>query len=313
MRTTSPSLASMARPCMPSQGRTTRPASRRSRSTPRAALMGIAKPIDWASSEISVLMPITRPQRSTSGPPEFPGLIGASVWIIGSSETPGSVRLSPLTMPRVIVWSRPSGVPMATTPSPTFTVAEAPNWATGGADHRSPRRRGSASTARTIAPKRIRRMISRGSTKCGHHPLGQQVDLRGVVGHRAQHEVLEAGVHQVLDARVDAIDRADHVALLQVLPGAVRAHGAQERRLRPGHRLVVALVLHQVDEVAVAEREGPRVAAEPPSVILQLAPVALDPLLLARAAREPVAGLHDAIHDGLGDDRHVVLAGVGDA
>ena len=51
-----------------------------------AASIGIAKPMPlsfpvpfWLS--ICALMPITRPRASNSGPPEFPCVIGASVWI----------------------------------------------------------------------------------------------------------------------------------------------------------------------------------------------------------------------------------------
>ena len=111
-----------------------------------AALIGTAKPIDWASSEISVLRPITWPQRSTSGPPELPGLMGASVWIIGSSEMPGSVRLRPLTIPRVIVWSRPMGLPMATTSSPTLMPDESPSLAVGSGPDDSTRSSARSST-----------------------------------------------------------------------------------------------------------------------------------------------------------------------
>ena len=118
-----------------------------------AALIGTAKPMDCASSEISVLMPTTTPQRSTSGPPELPGLIGASVWIIGSSEMPGSSRLSPLTIPRVIVCSRPIGLPMATTSSPTLTADESPSRAAGSAAALSTR---SSATSSTESSPRMR-------------------------------------------------------------------------------------------------------------------------------------------------------------
>src|SRR5436309_3074263 len=157
MRTTPPSLLSTARPCMPSHGRTTRPTSRRSRRIDLAALIGTAKPMDCASSEISVLMPTTTPQRSTSGPPELPGLIGASVWIIGSSEMPGSSRLSPLTIPRVIVCSRPIGLPMATTSPPTLTADESPSRAAGSAAALSTR---SSATSSTESSPRMRPGVS---------------------------------------------------------------------------------------------------------------------------------------------------------
>src|SRR5512145_2853085 len=143
------------------------------------------------------------------------------------------------------------------------------------------------------------------------HAPGEEVDLAGVVGDGPEHEVLEPGVDQVLDAGVDAVDGAHHVALLQVLPRPVGAHGAQEGRpgLRDGS--LVASLLDQMDEVAVAERERLQVAAATPRVLLQLQPVALDPLLRARTARQPVARLHDAVHDRGGDHGDVVLVGVG--
>ena len=59
--------------------------------------------------------PITTPLRSTSGPPLFPGLIAASVWI--SVTEPVSLRA--LTIPRVTVFDRtPSAEPIATTSWP---------------------------------------------------------------------------------------------------------------------------------------------------------------------------------------------------
>ena len=47
-------------------------------------LTGIAKPMPCEPPErekIAVLTPISRPARSTSAPPELPGLIAASVWM----------------------------------------------------------------------------------------------------------------------------------------------------------------------------------------------------------------------------------------
>ena len=69
---------------------------------------------------------------SSSGPPELPGLIAASVWMALMKEdslpSPGVTgRLSALTMPVVTVWSRPSGAPTAMTWSPTTTLSDAPS------------------------------------------------------------------------------------------------------------------------------------------------------------------------------------------
>ena len=46
----------------------------------RAMLIGIAKPIPLAPAAIAVLIPMTLPPASSSGPPLLPGLIAASVW-----------------------------------------------------------------------------------------------------------------------------------------------------------------------------------------------------------------------------------------
>jgi hypothetical protein len=54
----------------------------------------------------SILMPMISPQRLSSGPPEFPGLMGVSVWINGSMRENGvlgRIRLIAETMPRVSV------------------------------------------------------------------------------------------------------------------------------------------------------------------------------------------------------------------
>jgi hypothetical protein len=100
-------------------GRTKRP-SRISRGTMRlTSSTGMAKPMPALAPlglAICVLTPISRPAESSSGPPELPGLMAASVWI-----TPRMVRLlndsisrlSALTMPVVSVWSSPKGLPMA--------------------------------------------------------------------------------------------------------------------------------------------------------------------------------------------------------
>src|SRR5215218_1642770 len=82
------------------------------------------------------LTPTTRPLESSSGPPELPGLIGASVWMTSSIWKPFGARISrptPDTIPAVAVRSSPNGWPMATTASPTWTSSE---FASGSA--RSP-------------------------------------------------------------------------------------------------------------------------------------------------------------------------------
>ncbi len=67
------------------------------------------------------LIPITRPWRSASAPPELPGLMAASVWIIGWVSPAGEVtaRSTALRYPTVTVPSSPNGLPMAMASWPT--------------------------------------------------------------------------------------------------------------------------------------------------------------------------------------------------
>ena len=65
----------------PSQPRTTRPLAINWLMTTFASLIGIENPMPWPAATIAVLMPMTRPSRLSSGPPELPGLIEASVWM----------------------------------------------------------------------------------------------------------------------------------------------------------------------------------------------------------------------------------------
>ena len=68
-------------------------------------------------------MPITWPLASSSGPPEFPGLIDASVWIapsISNLVSPSTVRSVAETMPTERDGGpRRTGLPIAATGSPT--------------------------------------------------------------------------------------------------------------------------------------------------------------------------------------------------
>ena len=95
-------------------------------------LIGIAKPSPMLGLapkvRIAEFTPITRAPASTSGPPELPGLIGASVWMalmyaVGASASLLSLtttgRFRAETMPSVTVPARPSGEPTAITGSPT--------------------------------------------------------------------------------------------------------------------------------------------------------------------------------------------------
>ena len=80
---------------------------------------------------IAVLMPITSPARSTSGPPEFPGLIAASVCRNLWNCWPIPPRSFALMIPAVTVACNPKGLPIASTQSPTCTPSEFPSLAMG--------------------------------------------------------------------------------------------------------------------------------------------------------------------------------------
>lgn len=58
-------------------------ARRTARQTERSSTLsiGMAKPMPSACAAMAVLMPTTSPNSFTNGPPEFPGLIAASVWM----------------------------------------------------------------------------------------------------------------------------------------------------------------------------------------------------------------------------------------
>ncbi len=66
------------------QPRTTLPPSFNCAMIPVARLTGMAKPMPWPLATMAVLIPTTSPLRFTSGPPLFPGLMDASVWIKSS-------------------------------------------------------------------------------------------------------------------------------------------------------------------------------------------------------------------------------------
>ncbi len=82
--------------------------------------------------KIAVLMPMSLPKRSTSAPPELPGLIAASVWMTSTSgywpcellPNSSSERFSAETTPEVTECSRPNGEPMATAVWPDDELVE---------------------------------------------------------------------------------------------------------------------------------------------------------------------------------------------
>ncbi len=94
----------------------------------------MAKPTPAKAPEgltIAELTPINRPELSNKGPPELPGLMGASVWIMPLAvcpDSPAISRPSALTIPVVKVWSNPKGLPIAKTLCPTSRSCEVPIW-----------------------------------------------------------------------------------------------------------------------------------------------------------------------------------------
>ena len=66
---------------IPRKPRTTFPLSRSWGRIVLSVLIGTAKPMFWAGRKIAVLMPTTSPLMLSSGPPELPKLIAASVWM----------------------------------------------------------------------------------------------------------------------------------------------------------------------------------------------------------------------------------------
>ena len=77
------------------------------------------------------LMPITSPCMSKAGPPELPGLIGASSCRKWSNGPSPISRPSAETMPSVKELPSANGLPAASTQSPTWILAELPHCATG--------------------------------------------------------------------------------------------------------------------------------------------------------------------------------------
>ena len=80
---------------------------------------------------ICELMPITRPRALSSGPPELPRLIAASVWIaspmrnwVSDSMSRSSAEMTPTDSD----CSSPNGDPIAATGDPTSRSREEPSW-----------------------------------------------------------------------------------------------------------------------------------------------------------------------------------------
>ena len=95
-------------PPTPKKLRLTRPSRMRHTAANLAVLMAVAKQIPCTGKMIAVLTPITSPREFTKGPPEFPGLSAASVWITLSINLPvfdRSDRPMALTTPAIArIW-----------------------------------------------------------------------------------------------------------------------------------------------------------------------------------------------------------------
>lgn len=106
----------------------------------RAWLIGIAYPSakpDASGASAAVSIPMTWPFRFTSGPPESPGTICASVssrlcsvsfWVVPSESCAVIERLTAVIDPLIALGlpPSPSALPIATTGAPTRTAAELP-------------------------------------------------------------------------------------------------------------------------------------------------------------------------------------------
>mmetsp|Transcript_6562 Transcript_6562/g.26636 ORF Transcript_6562/g.26636 Transcript_6562/m.26636 type:complete len:275 (-) Transcript_6562:369-1193(-) len=118
-----------------SPGRVTRPNSMSCGTTRATRSTGMAKPTPALAPvlvKMAVFIPTSAPEASKSAPPEFPGLIAASVWIPPLIKLPAwlwIVRFKPETTPVVSVWSNPKGLPMANTACPTRTFLLTPTVA----------------------------------------------------------------------------------------------------------------------------------------------------------------------------------------
>src|SRR5688572_9118681 len=123
---------------MPMSPRSTRPFRMSSSAIWRTVLLETAKPRPSApgSRRTTVLMPTTCfAAAQMSGPPEFPGLMGASVWSRSSRkiwpDSSGKRRPFPERTPEVTLFlNSPSGLPIATTVAPTGIWSLSPRGAT---------------------------------------------------------------------------------------------------------------------------------------------------------------------------------------
>ena len=201
-----------------------RPSLRRRGMTSFAVSTGTAKPMPVlppADVRIWALTPITRPRASSSGPPELPGLIAASVCRTLPIEKPscsdGIWRWTAEMTPVVSVRSRPNGLPIASAGSPTATSLEMPS----SSACRSSPSGSTSSSARSVdgsAPGDLRDGDLR-VREAHRHPLGVADDV---------------GVREDRAAAPEDEARARRRARLRRPP--IRARGRRRRRGRRGGR-----------------------------------------------------------------------------
>jgi hypothetical protein len=106
----------------PSQPRSTWPLDSSSSTMLSAISDGMAKPMPTeppVGETMAVLSAMTWPDMLKLGPPELPGLIGASSWKKSSNGPAPMSRPRAETMPAVTEPPRPNGLPAASTQSPT--------------------------------------------------------------------------------------------------------------------------------------------------------------------------------------------------
>ena len=165
LRMRAPEMFGSSPTLTPSWARVALPVRSSSSATRLAWLTGIEKPtpIDPPSAPvvaIAELMPISWPCMSTSGPPELPGLIAASVCSAFSTVESFATRSPPtltgrliaLMIPVVTVPPSPSGEPNATTCWPTRTAVGVAEL-----DRGQPGRRCARAARRGRTPDRDRR------------------------------------------------------------------------------------------------------------------------------------------------------------
>src|ERR1051326_7497454 len=99
----------------------------------RTVSTGTAKPTPSPPPPVDLiweLMPITWPLALSSGPPELPWLIAASVWmalLMSNDVSDVMLRLSAEITPTDSDCSSPNGLPMAATGAPTVSLDDEPS------------------------------------------------------------------------------------------------------------------------------------------------------------------------------------------